>query len=420
MEAPSTPKILIVDDDEIILVALKETIASQPYAITTTTSAKEGLELLKKESFSIIISDQRMAEMTGLEFLSKSKELQESASRILITGVVEPKTIISAVNQGEIFRFVAKPWIREELLVTIQNAVQRYQLITANEKLQNETLVLNEQLAKANRALEAQLHQTSEEKKLIGSCNQALQKNFERSIELCYRLLSRVHPLLGKETQAIVDICNLMCQGDYLSKEDQYTLKISAWLQNIGLIGISRDIIKRYREDPRSLEEDELDLIHQHPIQGQKLAAFADNLAIVGASIRACRERWDGSGFPDGLQEETIPIPARYLAVAVFFVESLLSQKATVNAIMNGSGKAFAPEAVRLFLKVTKLARLPQKVKDILFSELSPGMVLAGDIKSPLGLLLLPEGHVITEDSLKKIIRHNMSDPIHHQILVYA
>ena len=420
MATTPKPKILIVDDDEIILVALKETISSEPYDITATTSAQEALGYLEQEAFSVIISDQRMAEMTGLEFLQKAKTIQEDASRILITGVVELKTIIEAVNQGEIFRFIAKPWIREELLVTIQNAVQRHQLIEANKKLQQSTLSLNEELAQANRALESKLTQAAQETQAIGQQTQTLQKNFDQSIELCYRLLCRVHPLLGKETKAIVDICELMCQEEHLSPEDKHTLKISAWLQDIGLIGIPRELIKRYRETPEDLDEDELGLIQNHPIQGQELATFADNLAIVGATIRGCREHWDGSGFPDGLPQESIPTPARYLAVAIAFVESPLPREETVEEIINLSGHAFDPEAVRLFLKVTQLSRLPKKVKDVLFSELSPGMVLAGDVNSPAGLLLLPEGHVVNETSLKKIVRHNMSDPIHHQILVYA
>ena len=69
-----------------------------------------------------------MTHMTGLEFFTKAKQIQPQASRILITGVVTMKVVIDAVNRGEIYRFLAKPWMREELIATIQNAVQRYQL----------------------------------------------------------------------------------------------------------------------------------------------------------------------------------------------------------------------------------------------------------------------------------------------------
>ena len=112
----SSPKILLLDDDEIILLAIKETLGREGYDISVFSRAGEALEALKSDHFAVIVSDQRMPEMTGLEFLNESKSLQPNASRILITGVLTLNTVIDAVNKGEIFRFLAKPWIREELI----------------------------------------------------------------------------------------------------------------------------------------------------------------------------------------------------------------------------------------------------------------------------------------------------------------
>ena len=114
-----TPKILLLDDDEIILLAIKETLGREGYDISVYSKAGEALEALKSDRFAVIVSDQRMPEMTGLEFLNESKSLQPNASRILITGVLTLNTVIDAVNKGEIFRFLAKPWIREELILSL-------------------------------------------------------------------------------------------------------------------------------------------------------------------------------------------------------------------------------------------------------------------------------------------------------------
>ncbi|MBT3482705.1 MAG: response regulator, partial [Opitutales bacterium] len=128
-------EILVLDDDEVVLLAMKETLLRERYKVRAYTSAKEALEALENTQFATIISDHRMPEMTGLEFLDKCKQIQPNASRILITGVLTLNTVIEAVNRGEIFRFLAKPWIREEVLATIDNAVQRYALVEANQRL---------------------------------------------------------------------------------------------------------------------------------------------------------------------------------------------------------------------------------------------------------------------------------------------
>jgi len=411
--------VLIVDDDEIILVALYETISSEGYSVIKANNPKEGLKRLEEETFSVILSDQRMPEMTGLEFFNKAKDIQPNASRILITGVLTLKTVIEAVNKGEIFRFLAKPWIREELLATVHNANQRYQLIEMNEKLQRDTLKLNDQLAEANQKLKKQLDETVEQKEQLDKAHNALSQNFNRSLELCYRLISSFYPILGKQTKAIVDICQQMRLGGVLSEEEQHVMVTSAWLQNIGLLGISREILSRALNAPQELNEDEKQIIQHHPIYGQTLANFLDELEAVGTTIRAHHERWDGTGYPDGLARLMIPKPARYLAVAVHYVESGLPKEEAIEEILGLSGKAFDPEAVRLFLKVTRLTQLPKKIKEVLFSELSPGMVLAKGIYSPAGLLLIPEGQSLTRKTLTKITEHNEAEPIDQRLLVY-
>src|ERR1044071_7665945 len=154
---PSTPhRILIVDDEEIVMVALRETLVRAGYQVATAPNPIPALEALKNEQFSVVISDQQMPKMNGLDFLAKVKELQPEASRILITAVLSLDTVIDAINKGEIYRFIVKPWLREELLVTVKNAAQRYELVQQNARLQEATRTLNEQFVELNRSLEQQ------------------------------------------------------------------------------------------------------------------------------------------------------------------------------------------------------------------------------------------------------------------------
>ena len=82
--------------------------------------------MLKDQQFSVVISDQQMPLISGLEFLTQVREIQPNATRILITAVLTLSTVIDAINKGEIYRFIVKPWLREELLATVKTAVQRY------------------------------------------------------------------------------------------------------------------------------------------------------------------------------------------------------------------------------------------------------------------------------------------------------
>jgi response regulator RpfG family c-di-GMP phosphodiesterase len=420
MNKPSpSQSILVVDDDSIILVAISETLASEGLQVTTCDNPLEALELVKKNEYAVIMTDQRMGEMTGLELLFEVKKIQPNASRILLTGVLTLKTVIDAINKGDIFRFLAKPWIREELIATIQNAISRYQLIYENERLHKDTKELNTQLTEANKLLEAQLTHIKDQNTALERAQDALKKNFEHSLELCYRIINAFHPLLGKETKSVVDICQLMCESGALSEQDQRTLKTAAWLQNMGLIGISRDVLLKSRRSPEQLTLSEQNLIHNHTIYGQTLASFFDDMEAVGQTIRAHHENFDGSGYPDGLARESIPWPSRCLSVAIYYIECGLPKDMAVEEILELSGKKFDPEAVRLFLKVTRSTPLPKKMKEILFADLRPGMVLAKGIYSPTGMLLIPSDEVLTEKTLQKLVTHNMVDPTTQRILVY-
>ncbi len=150
-------RLLIVDDEEIVLVALRETLRQQGYAVATAQNAVQGLEMLHQQQFAAVLTDQQMPMLTGLEFLAQARRIQPDASRILVTGVLNVGTVIDAINKAEIFRFLLKPWQREELLLTVQAAVARYEALCRTSILLTTTLAMNETLTKLTQSLEKQL-----------------------------------------------------------------------------------------------------------------------------------------------------------------------------------------------------------------------------------------------------------------------
>ncbi len=414
------PSILIVDDEPVVLNALKETLEREHYHVVACSSPLKALALVAERNFAVIISDQRMPEMLGLDFLIESRKHLPHASRILITAVLALPTIVDAINKGEIFRFVAKPWLREELLATVRNAIQRHDLITRNEALQAETQELNARLTTANTELEARVHDLERQRQQLDSANRELGSRYENSLELCRRILTAYDPILGGQAKSLVEFSSKMADDGHFSDAERHSLRSAAWLCDLGLIGVSRELLRAFRTKPQLLAEHERATLYQHPVYGQTLAALVDPRPEVGEVIRAHHERFDGTGYPDGLAGKAIPWAARCLAVAVGFVESHLPKQAAIDAILAQSGRAYDPEAVRLFLKVTQLAHLPRQVREIMLDELEPGMVLASGIYSPHGLLLIGEGQTLGTTAISKIRNHDQAAPIRQRLLVYS
>lgn len=417
---PPTPEILIVDDEPIVLEALKETLEREGYHVVASTSPVKALAILADRHFAVIISDHRMPEMMGLDFLIESRRIQPHASRVLVTAVLALPTIVDAINKGEIFRFVAKPWLREEMLATVRNALQRHELITHNEVLQARTQQLNSQLLATNTELQARVQDLERQRVQLDTANHELASRYESSLELCRRILTAYDPVLGGQAKALVEFANRMAETEHFTDAERHALRSAAWLCDVGLIGVPRELLRSFRARPESLSERERGMLHQHPVYSQTLAALVDPRADVGEVIRSHHERFDGKGYPDNLAGQNIPWTARCLAVAVGFVESGLSKQATLDRLLAESGKAYDPEAVRLFLKVSQLVHLPRQVREVLLDELVPGMTLASGIYSPHGLLLIGEGQSLGDAMITKIRTHNLIAPINQRLLVYS
>jgi response regulator RpfG family c-di-GMP phosphodiesterase len=411
-------RILVVDDEPLVLMALRETLESAGFQVDACSTPSDGLERIRAREYPAVISDQRMPEMTGLEFLQEVRKLCPQTARILITGVLRLNTVVDAINQGEIFRFLAKPWLREELIATAENAYQHYLLQRRNTNLQSELQKVNDALMASNQELERQLHRLNRAHQDLDQEHFTLSQNFDRSLKAWHKMLDTYLPLLAEETERAVALCDKIIEFAEMEPKEARILKVSAWLKNIGYLHVHRDLIVRYRQDPSSLSGNELSAYQQAPVHGESLAYFVDELKEVGRTIRAQYERIDGRGYPDGLAGDLISRPARLLAVIAAFVESSASRARSLEQILELSGKAFCPDAVRLFLKAAEPQKWPSGVQEVLISELRPGMRLARHLLSPSGILLVPEHTVLDDHSIRRLNRYNAANQLQDRILV--
>jgi len=414
------PPILVVDDEEIVLAAIRETLRHEQYDVHSVTNPLVALEELKQREFSAIVSDQRMPGLMGLDLLAQARRIQPNATRILITAVVSLDTVVDAINKGEIFRFIVKPWLREEFLATVRNGVQRYELICQNNSLQKATHAMNEQLVVLNHLLQEKVEIVAQQNQRLEEVNVALDANLVRSLELCVHTMQTFYPSLGNQARRVFQLCRAISKVLQLSSEETRILESCALLHDIGLVGVPRQIIRRWQENPANLEPAEKILIEQHSVLGQELAAFGSNLDKVGEIIRSHHERVDGTGYPDRLAGENIPWLARLLSVAIAYVSSTQSEAETVERIKLAAGSEFDPDAVRTLLRALPATILPRRERAINLGDLRPGMVLAHGIYTSNGLLLMPEGQSLNSIYIEKLLNHNRVQPINQSLTVYC
>jgi response regulator RpfG family c-di-GMP phosphodiesterase len=147
--------ILCVDDEQNILNALKRLLRKENYRLLTANSGRAGLDLLAENDVHVVVSDQRMPEMSGTEFLKEIKQAYPDILRIILTGYTDVDTISEAINEGHIYKFFLKPWNDQNLKLEIRQALEQYDLIKANKRLNDQLCDQNEELKAINEHLEA-------------------------------------------------------------------------------------------------------------------------------------------------------------------------------------------------------------------------------------------------------------------------
>ena len=146
--------LLCVDDEVSVLRSLKRCLRKEDYQIVTATGGAEGLALLETHPAQVVLSDQRMPDMIGTAFLRQVKERYPETVRVMLSGYAEVHAILESINQGEIYRFLPKPWNEEELKVTLRQCFERYDLIRQNRELIGQVQQQNETLRSLNQTLE--------------------------------------------------------------------------------------------------------------------------------------------------------------------------------------------------------------------------------------------------------------------------
>jgi response regulator RpfG family c-di-GMP phosphodiesterase len=192
------PTVLCVDDEQSIINSIKRLVRRENYRLLTANSGRDGLKLLSENEVQVVISDQRMPEMNGTEFLKQVKALYPDVLRIILSGYTEVDSITEAINEGSVYKFFLKPWNDHNLKLEIRQALEQYDLIQVNRDLHEKFLAKNNELKRINENLE---HAVRERTQTLEFQNQALQLSQAVLEELPL-------PILGISREMIIVLAN--------------------------------------------------------------------------------------------------------------------------------------------------------------------------------------------------------------------
>ena len=338
--ADMTPeRVLILDDDELILRALARVLDAAGFSTRCFASSSEALAAIEREPPVVIISDYMMPEMDGITFLKQARTRAPGAVRILCTAAEDFSVALQAVNSGEVYRIISKPWHQQELLATVTQAAEAARLRRENERLTAEVQRQNGQLREINLKLE----------EMVRHRTQALLEGLIAALD--YR---------DAETQwhsrRVSLYARRLAQQLGIREPDLTIIEHGALLHDIGKIGVRDRVLLK----PGPLSPEEWLEMKRHPELGWALLQRVDYLRPASSIVLQHQEKWDGTGYPAGLRAEGIVVGARIFHV-VDTLDAITSDRPYRRArkfadaraeVIRCRGSQFDPAIVDAFLAV--------------------------------------------------------------------
>jgi len=424
--------ILFVDDEKNILSSLTRLFRPVIEKILTAESGAEGLKILEEESVDIIVSDMRMPQMDGAEFLEKVTEKWPETIRILLTGYADITSTINAINKGNIYRYISKPWEDNDIILSVRQALEQKQIKEERDNLLLLTSQQNEELKDLNTNLEEKVKARTEEvqqtMEQLEITYDTLKNNYDKTINVISNIIELREGVDSNDNSNIPDLAVRLAKKIELSEEQVKNIYFAALLRNIGRIGFP-DSLNRKPFD--SLSKDEMNSIRQHPVIGQGVLMALDYLQDAANIIRSQYERYDGQGYPDSLSAESIPVGARILRlVSDYFLyqkglisSKILSETETRDSINRKRDMRYDPELVDAFFEILDAPDTVESKEEVInekmikSTELLEGMELARDLTIKNGVVLLTKGHILTPKFIRAI--HKMERTMKEEIMIY-
>lgn len=419
--------LLFVDDEPAILSALKRLFRPHGYQIFTAEGGEAGLAILEQESIDLIISDMRMPVMDGARFLELARERWPKVLRILLTGYADMESTIAAINRGQIYRYVNKPWDDNEIVLLVRDALERRRLEAENGRLGAELEARNSELRALNADLEKKVLERTAELdkalKYVKSAHARLKTGFINTVQAFSGLTEMRGKNLAGHARRVADHARSLARMLELSDTEQQNVLFAALLHDIGKIGLPDTLLER---PFNVLEGEERAELMRHPERGQQALMQIEQLKDAALLIRHHHELYDGSGYPDRLAGLAIPLGARILCAVNDFdnlvtgtlTREPMKPKDAFSYLIEQRGRRYDPQVIDKYVLI-----LAEQLKNVIDeiplrpTALSPGMVLSRDLMHREGYLLLAKGYVVDPAVIAQLAKIEATD--HYHIMVY-
>jgi putative nucleotidyltransferase with HDIG domain len=347
--------VLFVDDEVNILKAVQRLLRHEPWKVLVASRAKEALAILDGEPAQVVITDQRMPEMSGVDLLSVIRERHPDVVRMMLTGYTEINVAVDAINRGAIYRLITKPWNDEELKATIRQALEQHELRHEIKRLNQVTREQNFKLQDMNRNLEGKVRDRTQQ---LAAKHEELNHAYIQTIRALAEAVDAKDSYTRGHSERVGVYASKVARQMGLPKERIERVYIAGLLHDVGKIGVRDAVITK----PARLTDEEYDEIKQHPTIGAKILEPISFLRDVTPCVRHHHEWYDGSdrGYPDRLRGDRIPQGSRIILVADT-VEAMTSDRpyrrglpldTVISELHKYSGSQFDPTCVDAMLRL--------------------------------------------------------------------
>ncbi|HET8578294.1 MAG TPA: HD domain-containing phosphohydrolase [Methylomirabilota bacterium] len=328
--------VLIVEDDQQVQAALYEVFVSNGYTCELASNGLEGLHIFESSRPPLTITDIKMPVMDGLQFLKQVTAREGDAAVIVLTGVGDVRTAVESLKHGA-YDFILKPVNMEQILLAAERALERRQLLI--ERRQYEAL-LERRVAEATRDLAQALKE--------------LETTYQATLEALGSAIETRDVATELHSRRVHDYSLAIARAHGMPDDELRALGNGVLLHDIGKIGIPDAILLK----PGPLTAEEWRTMRTHPDLGRRILERIPFLRAAIPIVYHHHERWDGTGYPDGLKGQEIPLGARIFALADAFdaltfdrpySRAILFEEARAR-IQEAAGTHFDPAVVKTFL----------------------------------------------------------------------
>lgn len=421
---PALPRILIVDDEENILRSLRRVLRKSGYEIDTTHLPAEAIRMVGETTYAVVVSDQRMPGITGTQVLEQVRLLSPDSTRIILTGYADVQAAMDAINKGAVYRYLNKPWDDDELRIVLRQATDKYLLIQENRRLSELTARQNAELADLNKNLQQRVAERTWE---VLRLNQELEQRFMAAVRVIGRLGEMHSAHIGSHAKRVALLAREAARRLGVTGRELQQVEVAASLHDIGKIRLEASLLQK---PEGQLTASERQRMREHPILGEGIIRLMPDLDEAATIVRAHHERFDGDGYPDGLGGEEIPLGARVIAAVNAFDKVLnprtgftaMTPAIALKVVQSRVPAEFDPKVVEVLAGMlhtkTHAAEIGNEL-EVSIEDLRPGMVLAQDLHTGRGRLLVRRNSMLLGDQIEQLHAAYHSDPFPEGIHIY-